>query len=73
MSIIVNSNSHMNNNVNNDSENALDEIEELIDWNLQYHGTTYHCATHWLAYSALTCTITFKLGLQPAMESLVRG
>ena len=35
MSIILNSNSHMNNNVNNDSENALDEIEELIDWNLQ--------------------------------------
>ena len=37
MSIIVNSNSHMNNNVNNDSEHALDEIEELIDWNLQYN------------------------------------
>ena len=58
MSIVVNSNNHMNNNVNNDSEHALDEIEELIDW---------------LAYSALACTITFKLGLQPAMESLVRG
>ena len=29
MSIIVNSNNHMNNNVNNDSEHALDEIEEL--------------------------------------------
>ena len=26
----------MNNNVN-DSEHALDEIEELIDWNLQYN------------------------------------
>ena len=31
MSIILNSNSHMNNNVNNDSEHAL------IDWNLQYN------------------------------------
>ena len=37
MSIIVNSNNHMNNNVNNDSEHTLDEIEELIDWNLQYN------------------------------------
>ena len=37
MSIIVNNNNHMNNNVNNDSEHALDEIEELIDWNLQYN------------------------------------
>ena len=27
----------MNNNLNNDSEHALDEIEELIDWNLQYN------------------------------------
>ena len=31
MSIIVNSNNHMNNNVNNDSEHTL------IDWNLQYN------------------------------------
>ena len=37
MSIIVNSNNHMNNNVYNDSEHALDESEELIDWNLQYN------------------------------------
>ena len=36
-------------------------------------NTTYHYEIHWLAYSVLTCTITFKLGLQPAMESLVRG
>ena len=34
MSIIVNRNNHMNNNTT-DSESALDEIEELIDWNLQ--------------------------------------
>ena len=37
MSIIANSNNHMNNNVYNGSGHALDEIEGLIDWNLQYN------------------------------------
>ena len=35
MSIIVNRNNYMN-NITTDSVSALDEIEELIDWNLQY-------------------------------------
>lgn len=68
MSTTDNTKNHMNDNVNNDSEHALDEIEELIDWNLQYNIPLRDSLA---GIQRLDLCDYFKVGLRPAMESRV--